>query len=123
MLSDILIALLISVAFAIGAFLYKWTEEEVDYVKQKFRSEFLTKAKNVALAPIGILGVVQAAATTSTYFGVISILMLAFAIWFGSFVVAEKDSKLTKKYILETAITFLVFFGFVYFVISMLSRT
>jgi uncharacterized membrane protein len=123
MLSDILIALLISTAFAIGAFLYKWTEEEVDYVKQKYRSEFLTKAKNVALAPIGILGVVQAAATTSKYFGVISILMLTFAIWFGSFVVAEKDSKLTKKYILETAITFLVFFGFVYFVISMLSRT
>ncbi|MCX6774902.1 MAG: hypothetical protein NTY99_02310 [DPANN group archaeon] len=123
MLSDILIALLVSAAFAIGALLYKWTEEEIDYVKQKFRSEFLTKAKNVALAPIGILGVVQAAATTSKYFGTISILMLAFAIWFGSFVVAEKDSKLTRTYILETAITFLVFFGFVYFVISMLSRT
>ncbi len=123
MLSDILIALLISTAFAIGAFLYKWTEEEIDYVKQKFRSEFLTKAKNVALAPIGILGVVQAAATTSKYFGTISILMLAFAIWFGSFVVAEKDSKLTKTYILETAITFLVFFGFVYFIISILSQT
>ena len=119
MIADIAIAALIAASFGIGAFLYKSAEEEVDAVKRKFKSEFLTKAKNIALASVGMLGILQAVATTSNYFEAISITMLAFAIWFGSFVVAEKDNKLTLKYTAETIVTFLVFFVLVYVIVNL----
>lgn len=121
MLSDIAIALVIAAAFGLGTVLCRWAQEEVDWLKHKFRSKFLTKAKDFALAPVGLLGVVLAVATKTKYYETISLCLLVVALLFGAFVVAEKDRKLTKKYIIETAVTFLAFFGVVYFALNFIS--
>jgi hypothetical protein len=119
---NLLIALVIAASFGIGSFLYYLTKEEIDSFKAKFANyKWLSKAKNIALAPIGILGIVEALATTTKQFESISLILLAIALIFGSFVIAEKSKKLTLKYILETALTFLIFFVTVYFIISLLT--
>ena len=119
MLNDILLALIIALAFVIGEFLYLWAKEEIDWLKKRFYSEFLSKAKNIALAPVGILGLVQAAATITQHLELISLLILITALLFGSFVIAETDKKLATKYVAETVITFLAFFAVVYFVLNL----
>jgi len=114
MISDILAAGVVSASFALGSVLYYWAAEEVDAVKQKFRSKILSQLKQTSLAPIGVFGVVQAAATKTPHLEIISLIFLMAAIAFGSLVVAEKDKKLTVKYTIETIGTFLMFFFTVY---------
>jgi len=119
MLNDILIAIIVAASFALGELLYLWTREEVDPLKKRFQSEFLSKAKNIALAPVGILGLVQAAATKTSHLEIVSLLMLITALLFGTFVISEKDKKLATKYVAETVITFLAFFAVVYFILNL----
>lgn len=121
MLNEIFTALIVAAFFGIGALLYHFTAEEIDSFKKRFQSKFLSNAKNVALAPVAMLGIIQAVAITTQQFGTISLLLLATSIIFGSFVVAEKNRKLTLKYTAETIITFLVFFATVYTIITLLS--
>ena len=123
MLNDILIAITVAAFFGIGALLYHFTAEEIDSFKKRFSHyKILSKAKNVALAPVAMLGIIHAVAITTSYLETISLLLLATSIIFGSFVVAEKDKKLTLKYTAETAITFLVFFFTVYLMIFILLK-
>ena len=89
MLTDILVAVIISAFFGVGAFLYHIAKEEIDSFKQKFHNyKMLSKAKNVALVPVGVFGLLQAVATTTKNLEAISLLMLTIALIFGSFVVA-----------------------------------
>ena len=105
MLGDLLLAAVVAISFAIGALLYRWTHKEVDSVKQKYYSKFLAKAKEFSLVPIGLLGTMQALATKTPYIKTFSIALLVVALAFGSFAIAEKDSKLTIKYTIETVAT------------------
>jgi len=124
MLNDILTAIIVAVFFGMGALLYHVTAEEIDSFKQKFANyKILSKAKNVALAPVAMLGIIQAVAITTKHMETISLFLLATSIIFGSFVVAEKSKKLTLKYTAETVITFLVFFFTVYIIVNMLNLT
>ncbi len=119
MLTDILAVIVISASFAIGQFLYAHTQEELDWLKHKFQSETLTKAKHFALVPIGLLGLLQAIATKTQKFAVISVIMLIVGLLFGSLVIAEKDKKLAKTYVAETVVTFLVFFAVLYLILNL----
>lgn len=119
MLTDILIAVIVSASFAFGQLLYLWTQEEIDWLKNRFKSEKLSKAEHFALVPVGLLGIVQGVATKSQYFEIISLSLLIIGLLFGSLVIAEKDKKLAFKHTAETTITFLVFFAVIYTIINL----
>ena len=119
MIRYILLALTIAASFAVGSLLYLLATEEVDNFKGKFRSEKLSKAKGVALVPIGLLGLLFAMTTETQYFMIASLILLIIGIVFGSLVIAEKEKRLLAKYTVETIITFLVFFFFVYFFLNL----
>jgi hypothetical protein len=115
MLNDILIALVTAACFGIGALLYHWSSEEIDSFKKRFASyPWLSKAKNGALAPVCLLGILQAVAITTKHMETISLVIMATVLAFGSFVVAEKDKKLTIKYIAESVIFFMICFVIIY---------
>jgi hypothetical protein len=115
MLTDILIALVVAACFGAGALLYHWASEEIDAFKKRFaRFPWLSKAKNGALAPVCLLGILQAVAITTKHVETISLMIMTTVLAFGSFVVAEKDKKLTMKYIAESVIFFMVCFTIIY---------
>ena len=121
MLTDILAAIIIAASFALGQMLYLWAKEEVDWLKNRFKSPVLSKAKHFALVPVGLLGLVQGIATKTNHLEIMSLILIIIGLLFGSFVIAEKDKKLAFKYIAETVITFLVFFVVIYFVMNLQS--
>ena len=119
MLTDILAAIIIAASFALGQMLYLWAKEEVDWLKNRFKSPVLSKAKHFALVPIGLLGIVQGIETKMQNFEVVSLILIIIGLLFGGLVIAEKDRKLAFKYTAETVITFLVFFMVIYFVMNL----
>ena len=119
MLTDVLVTLIIAASFALGQMLYFWAQEEVDWLKNRFKSPALSKAKHFALVTIGLLGLVQGLATNTNYFEIASLLLLITALCFGSLVIAEKDKKLAFKYTAETVVTYLVFFAVIYFLMNL----
>jgi len=101
--------------------LYYLAKEEVDSFKQKFSRYKILKVKNLVFVPAGIFGVIQALAAKTPYLETTSLLLFAAGLIVGSFGVADKSIKRTLKYSAETAVTFLVFFVAVYFILPFLS--
>ncbi len=121
MLIDILVAVIVAASFGVGSLLYYLAKEEVDSFKQKFPRYGIFKVKNLVFVPAGIFGVIQALAAKTPYLETISLLLFAAGLIFGSFAIADKSIKRTLKYSAGTAVTFLIFFIVVYFMLPYFS--
>jgi hypothetical protein len=108
MLKDILIALIVAASIPIGQALYFWTKEEVDWLKNKLN----LKPNRFVPFMAGILGTLQAFATQTKHFEIVSLLILIAGLVFGSFAISDKDN--ATKYTIEATASFIVLFLVIY---------
>jgi len=112
MLEDILIALIVAASFAIGQALYFGAKEEINWWNKRFQVQNPSKKFVPFLA--GILGAIQAFASGTQNFEIISLISMIAAIAFGSFAISDSNKNAAIKYTAEAIIAFLVLFAAVY---------
>lgn len=119
MILDAVLGIAVSLSFILGAFLYLITKEEVDIILKKFSNPTLSKLKEVALVPIGLLGIVLALATISDYKELAGLLIFITGVSAGSFILAHDKKRKVLFYSVECTLTFMVFF-FLFFILLQL---
>ena len=112
MFEDILIALIVAASFAIGQALYFGTKEEIEWVKKRY--QFKSPSKKFVPFLAGILGAIQAFASGTQNFEIISLISMIAGIAFGSFAISDSNKTMAIKYTAETILVFLILFAVVY---------
>ena len=106
MLQQILLGIFVSLSFAFGAILYKFTREEVD----AFLTKFLPNKNFSKLTYVSafVLGAILAYGTKTSYSDAISISVFAVATALSSFTLRSPDKRKLFKHVLGNIIVFLL---------------